>query len=153
MVRADDSRLVLFLAMPRDQKRIFLQAAMAMPLFRLAVVILGYSRIRRQLDSMNAGQRKENVDPRDLRQFAKRVNQAASVTLGAGNCLTRSLVLQWMLARRDIVTDLRIGVQTKGKILTAHAWVEKNGIPINDRSDIGDEYAVFDQPMPSSTFR
>ena len=47
-------------------------------------------------------------------------------------CLRRSLVLQWLLGRRGIATDLRIGVQRDGDELRAHAWLEHAGQLVGD---------------------
>ena len=54
-----------------------------------------------------------------------------AVRLGAA-CLTRSLVLQRILAGRGIATTLWVGVRNEGQGLQAHAWVECGGVPVND---------------------
>jgi len=67
-------------------------------------------------------------------------------------CLTRSLALAWFLKRRGIPCVLRIGVprgtpMTKpGEPVTfsAHAWVEHEGIVLNDRQDIAGQFSAFD---------
>lgn len=145
------SRFTRFLAMPGRQKRVLMMAALVIPLFRLALGTLGYARLCRMIDRPVAGPEPQ-MGERELAVFASCVNQATTVTIGTDNCLTRSLVLKWMLMRRGMATDLRIGVRTDRGTLSAHAWVEKNGKPINDRSDIGDDFAVFDQPVPLSSF-
>jgi Transglutaminase-like superfamily len=48
---------------------------------------------------------------------------------GDTRCLTRSLVLVRMLARRGIASHLVIGVQAQ-PAFTAHAWVELDGHPL-----------------------
>ena len=63
-------------------------------------------------------------------------------------CLLRSLALARLLARRGIPFELRIGVPAGQDAaqgadpadFEAHAWVEHNGIVLNDRHDISDEY-------------
>jgi hypothetical protein len=54
-------------------------------------------------------------------------------TLGAlpadAQCLTRSLVLTSLLARRGIASSLVIGVKPEPEF-EAHAWVESNGTPL-----------------------
>ncbi len=42
-------------------------------------------------------------------------------------CLTRALVLSWMLRRQGVITTLRIGVARRDGTLTAHAWLETRG--------------------------
>lgn len=67
-------------------------------------------------------------------------------------CLTRSLLLAWLLNRRGERADLRIGVRMTGGALDAHAWVECDGRPVNDAPDVARRYAAFDGPLPASAF-
>jgi hypothetical protein len=53
---------------------------------------------------------------------------------GDTRCLTRSLVLVRMLARRDIAARLVIGVHAQ-PTFAAHAWVELDGHPLLDPLD------------------
>jgi len=59
-----------------------------------------------------------------------RLGKAVSRTLSAlpvdATCLMRSLVLSTLLARRDIRSELVIGVEP-GEEFGAHAWVERDG--------------------------
>lgn len=47
-------------------------------------------------------------------------------------CLPRSLTLRWMLARRQMLSFLRVGVSASGGQTHAHAWVEVNGLPVGE---------------------
>jgi len=47
-------------------------------------------------------------------------------------CLRQSLVLQWLLGRRGIITDLQIGVRKGVDELNAHAWLEYEGQPLGE---------------------
>ena len=88
--------------------------------------------------------------------WAKETAYALAVAVKFGpwrpKCLLRSLALGWFLARRGIPFEIRIGVpagqampQAGGSVdFTAHAWVEVDGVVINDREDIAGEYAIFD---------
>ncbi len=62
----------------------------------------------------------------------------------AATCLQRSLTLWWLLRRRRIAADLRIGVAQADGELRAHAWVEHAGIVLNDDADVGSRFAAFD---------
>jgi hypothetical protein len=64
--------------------------------------------------------------------------------LGKDQCLVRSLVLQWMLARRGIASTLRLGVRRENGRMFAHAWVERAGEPVNDSAELVRDYAAFD---------
>jgi hypothetical protein len=53
---------------------------------------------------------------------------------GDTRCLTRSLVLTRLLAKRGIEARLVIGARTDPEFL-AHAWVEHDGTPVLDSGD------------------
>ena len=71
--------------------------------------------------------------PKELQWFALRLGRAVERNLeklpGDTRCLTRSLVLQAMLARRGMTSTLVIGVQP-GPTFGAHAWVEMRGLAL-----------------------
>lgn len=68
-------------------------------------------------------------------------------------CLLRSLTLARCLGRRGILCSLRIGVPVEqagpgpaaAPDFSAHAWVEYDGVVLNDREDIAGEYTAFDE--------
>lgn len=66
-------------------------------------------------------------------------------------CLTRSLSLARLLSRAGVVTQLKVGVNQHQGRLTAHAWVERNGRVLNDDVLVHQEFAVFGDPLDSST--
>lgn len=49
-------------------------------------------------------------------------------------CLEQSLALAWLLRRRGVPAELRIGVQPRP--FYAHAWVEVDGRPLNEPGDL-----------------
>ena len=68
---------------------------------------------------------------------------AAGVLLGA-RCLPRSLVLWHFLRNRGVSTEIRLGVaKFADGGLSAHAWVEFGGAPLNERSDLFERYAAL----------
>jgi hypothetical protein len=63
----------------------------------------------------------------------RRLGRVVSRTLSAlpadARCLSQSLVLTQMLARRGVESRLVIAVKP-GEVLAAHAWVEHDGVPL-----------------------
>ena len=49
-------------------------------------------------------------------------------------CLAQSLAGRWMLRRRGIAVDLRIGVRLDEGVFSAHAWLESAGQSLDSRS-------------------
>lgn len=66
------------------------------------------------------------------------------------NCLPRALTLSWLLARRNVSSQLRVGVRRDERgALAAHAWVEVNGRPVNEPADVRAQFAAFDRSIQS----
>ena len=109
------------------QRRTLVLALVLLPLFG---VLLRRTSLARLLSRMDAGGTHGSGAVASARAVARPVNLVA-VRLRA-TCLTRSLVLQWMLARRGVGTELKVGVRHEGGVLDAHAWLECGGVPVND---------------------
>jgi hypothetical protein len=71
-----------------------------------------------------------------IQRHLRLVRAAARHHLYPMGCLRQSLVLQSLLARRGIRTDLRMGVRKEGQRLSAHAWLECAGRPIGEAESI-----------------
>lgn len=66
---------------------------------------------------------------------------AANHGLYKANCLKKSLVGWWLLAKRGILAELTIGAKKKQGNLQTHAWLVLNGIPLEQPVT---EYKAFD---------
>lgn len=143
--------LARFRSFGRAEQRVLLLATVRLPLFRVGLRVLGFQRFHAWL------QRKSVLRPQamslaQVRALADLVNLAAYRILGSGSCLTRSLLLDWMLRRRGVQGQLRIGVRLDQGALAAHAWVEVDGAPVNDRPDVGADFASFCDLIPLKAF-
>ena len=58
-----------------------------------------------------------------------------------GTCLSRSLALEYLLARQGIGSQLQIGVRRAADALSAHAWIEVDGRALNDTPGVHREFA------------
>lgn len=76
---------------------------------------------------------------------SRMVLAAARHSFFAATCLERSLALWWLLARRGVATQLRIGVRKAGEKFEAHAWVERDGVAIGEPDASHLHYAAFDK--------
>jgi hypothetical protein len=73
---------------------------------------------------------------------AARLALAAAFYPRRALCLEQSLALCWLLRRRSVPAELRIGVQPLP--FQAHAWVEVGGCAINEREDVTSSFVAFD---------
>jgi hypothetical protein len=81
---------------------------------------------------------------REGRAIARLVDAVARRGPYSATCLPRSLTLWWLLRRRGIDSYLRIGVRKEAGRLEAHAWVELQGLVLNDDTDVRKRFAAFD---------
>lgn len=64
------------------------------------------------------------------------VDRAARLSPRRPACLTRSLALWSLLGHQGIDCSLRFGARPGPDGLLAHAWVELNGVVLNDTPDV-----------------
>lgn len=74
---------------------------------------------------------------------ARWVDVAARRGVFRSNCLHRSLTLWWLLRRRGLENELRIGVRKGSDQMEAHAWVEYAGEVLNDAPAVRQDYVPF----------
>lgn len=138
-------RLQKYLALTPAGRAIVLRGLLLLPMAAVLLRTRGMARTTALLGPLG---RRAKHDPGALapREIARLVNAAASI-LGAP-CLPRSLVLWHLLRNRGIPTEIRLGVtKLADGSLSAHAWIELEGLPLNDGADACERYAA----LPSST--
>ena len=64
-------------------------------------------------------------------------------------CLQESLVLWWLLGRQGVASELRVGVRKHESKFEAHAWVECDGVALNEPQAQHEHYAAFDSALAS----
>ncbi len=118
----------------------------------LGLRVVGFARVRSLLRWASRGGPSQQ-DPGDLSaRWPEVEREARSVAVAARHhlylmkCLTRSLVLQTLLARRGIASDLVIGVRKEGERFGAHAWVEWRGRPVAETESVGQRFATLTLP-------
>ena len=85
------------------------------------------------------------------RMAVRMVNAAVRNVWRNATCLEKSLVLCRLLARQGLRPQIRIGARTVNGRFEAHAWVEHNGLAINEPEDAHRHYATFDTAFPVAT--
>ena len=104
--------------------RRYLQIAEA-ALFLLAARLFGLRQLRWRF-------RKRRRSRRSPKEIAKAMQSAARHLPINTTCLDRSRALYSMLRAHGCPAELRIGAHREDGTLTAHAWVEHDGVPLLD---------------------
>jgi len=144
-------KLAKFYSMSTHEQHIVLIAVLLLPGFWLGLRVLGFNRFQRRL-TRAAASGKPPLSHDEMTALGTLVNSAAFHAPGPANCLSRSLFLQWLLRRRGVESELRIGVQLRRGRLDAHAWLEVGGRPVNDALGVAERYAAFNQPLSAGLF-
>ena len=98
--------------------------------------------------SPNTTARQADASQREAAELVARMAAAAARNFFfATNCLEQSLVLWWLLRRRGIVAELRIGARKESERFEAHAWVEVDSAVLNDASAEHQHFVPFDGPI------
>ncbi len=145
------SKLAKYRALSGPDRHTLLVAIALLPVWRIAISVLGLARLQARLTKtpVAPGPR---PDDGQVAHLAKLVSTAAQHTIAPANCLTRSLLLLWMLRRRGVDAQLRIGVRLADGQLDAHAWVEDKGVPVNDPPEVTRRFAAFHDPVSIRSF-
>ena len=77
------------------------------------------------------------------KNIAKMVSIAANHGPYKANCLKKTLVTWWLLSRKGIHTELKIGVNKDEGDFNAHSWLEFQGEVLNDTADVDERFSVF----------
>ena len=141
----------IYRGLPAREQKTLMVSLVLLPLFWLGLRLAGLQRFQAWLDRSPIAPRAPLSQP-EAAALGVAVNRAANHVLGPATCLTRSLLLRWLLRRYGTPSDLRIGVRFEEGELAAHAWVEKDGIPLNDSPEVVARYAAFDQPVAPEMF-
>lgn len=111
-----------------------------LPLIAVCLRIFDYPRTRDLMARFLT--RTGNVTEPDIQieRATRLVSVAARHALCRPSCLSQALAAWWLLARRGIVTSVRIGVQKDRRGFSAHAWVERDGVIIMGGADSRQRY-------------
>lgn len=139
----------------RKDRRLLLQSVLLLPVIHFALLLLGYHRLRGvmekliPLQSIDAPVSEMEIIQR-AQEIARIVSTAAQHGLYKANCLRRSLLAWWFLRRQGIRSNICFGVRMNDQHLEAHAWVERNGIVLNDSGDVHKYYRLLNNVLPST---
>jgi hypothetical protein len=146
-------RLRRFKNLPTPARTLFLRAAALLPWVALQLKMQGFQATKKSLQDLT----RELPTSPDANQSAERtaltarmVRAAARHGVGKPSCLEESLVLMHLLRRQGIASQLRIGVKKNVAKFEAHAWVECDGVALNESEALHDHYASFEAEFSST---
>lgn len=144
-------RLRRFSALERTARGLFLRAGALLPLISLSLRLRGFRKTQAFLQKFLSlpSDPTNTVMPITADLTVRMVRAAARRSVGHPTCLEESLALWWLLRRQGIASELRIGVRKQGDKFEAHAWVESDGVALNEIEALHEHYAAFDAALSS----
>jgi Transglutaminase-like superfamily len=136
------------------ERSVVLEAAGALLATWLGLRLIGYRRLTSLLVRLLPA---KIHSPEGLRtETAVSARQISGLGMAAArnlplrtNCLEQSLALWWVLERRGIAAELRIGARKDADHLEAHAWLELDGKVLNETAEEHLHFVPFDSPAAS----
>lgn len=139
-------RLRRFSALERQARKLFLRAAVMLPLVSVSLRLRGFratqATLQQLLSSANL-QEDSAIASKQVALTAHMVNSADRHGWVHPSCLAKSLTLWWLLGREGIASHLRIGIRKEKEKFEAHAWVERDGAALNEPEEHHHHYAAF----------
>ena len=145
-------RIRKFLALSSLEKRIVITAAFILPACAVGLRTVGF---RRTQEHMLRGQTNFSIPlaSKDL-LLAQGISHAVEIAAVHGpyraTCLTRSLVLVWLLSKHGILSEIKIGATVAEGDFSAHAWVVSGDVVLNDTPEVTDRFGAFEPAFKNS---
>lgn len=135
-----------FRGLGRPAKSLFLRAMVLLPLVSLGLRWRGLRGTQALLQRFLSGANSE-LDQAKIQEravlTAHLVNSADRHGPIHPTCLAKSLTLWWLLGRQGIESHVRIGIRKEEEKFEAHAWVERDGLALNEPDQHHRHYAAF----------
>jgi hypothetical protein len=130
-----------FFALSWWERKVLAQALMLLPLTALALPVVP---VRKLSIGVNRSRTRRDHDYATADRVAHMVAAAAAYGPYRATCLPQSIVLQWLLRRNGIPSELRYGARRVDGNVTAHCWVELDGRPLIDSAAVRREFTVLE---------
>ena len=144
-------RLARLASLDPGQRRVVAASLVLVPAVKLSLRLRGFGPTAETLAIRSHGPAVP-AEPAEARATADAVALVAGRSVVGARCLGRSLVLWFLLRRRGVDVELVIGADAaRGGALPAHAWVELDGVPVNDAPDVRERFGAFDLRLPRLT--
>ncbi|MGH9690435.1 MAG: lasso peptide biosynthesis B2 protein [Candidatus Acidiferrales bacterium] len=138
-----------FLGLSHFERRIVLESAVTLISTRVGLHVTGFRRWKGLLLRLTPSMVTDPATTCFARIIARTLAATERHLFFRANCLERSLALWWLLRRRGIPAELRIGGRKENDQFEAHAWVEWNGAVLSEPGDDHLHFVAFDAPAAS----
>ncbi len=125
---------------------------MLLPLVKVSLRLRGFGKTQEWLQArLQRGQRTQSESATStpkVEKTCRMVRTAVHYALPHAGCLEQSLTLWYLLGVQGISASVRIGIPKQTEPFEAHAWVEHEGVALNQLEQPHDHYVPFDSELP-----
>jgi hypothetical protein len=147
-------RLRRYRALDGESRALFWRAVRLLPQVALSLRLRGYARTEASLHSRSNAHVDDVVTEQPLAlaiaKTARMVHSASQFGPFRATCLAQSLTLWLLLQQQNISSAIKIGVRKKDDRLEAHAWVERDGLALNETDAVHQHYAPFEREFANT---
>jgi Transglutaminase-like superfamily len=139
-------------ALEPEARALFRDTVFLMPRISMSLHVRGFQKTQRALQQKLSSTTHKSPNGNEDAQYAvqttcRMVRAGAQYGLIRPSCLVESLTLWYLLRRQSLPATLRIGVRKPAGKFEAHAWVECEGIALNQPAEPHQHYAAFDSGL------
>lgn len=131
---------------PRSERWLLLALVVLLPLVAALLRLCGFARTQKLLRWFAGDRDRHEATAAEL-QEAERLAQLAAMAGRSGllsaTCLRQALLVDFMLRRRGLASELKLGVRKIEGRFDAHAWVELGGLAL---AQANLEHSPFEDP-------
>ncbi len=135
-------------ALDPEARKLFWRAVTLLPLITLSLRLRGFKKTSQALQKKlpPAGPQEMTKEKRaeKVEKACRMVKAGARYGIVHPTCLVESLALWYLLQRQRLSVQVRIGVRKISEKVEAHAWVEFDGVALNQTEGAHQHYAAFD---------
>lgn len=129
-------RVMRFLRLPPAERRLTIEAAMALTVICLLLKTLPFARVLRLLGLKAAdGAAPCPTDIATARAVARAVARASRNLPFRAVCLPQAAASALLLRRRGLGVEVHFGVSRQSGTLAAHAWSISGGVPVSGTAE------------------
>lgn len=139
-------------ALDSEARKLFRRAAVLLPVVKDSLRLRGFGKtqewLRVRLERGNAAQSTSVSSKVAVEKTCRMVRAAVHYAMPRARCLEESLTLWYLLSVQGISASLKIGIPKQTEPFEAHAWVEYEGVALDQLEEVRDHYVPFDSEFP-----
>src|SRR5208283_61779 len=139
-------------ALDPETRRLFRRAAVLLLLVKVSLGLRGFGKTQEWLQArLQRGHpvKSNFANSTDIVERTCRMVRAADrYAIFRAGCLEQSLTLWYLLSVQGISASVRIGIPKQTEPFEAHAWVEHEGVALNQLEEPHNHYHPFDGGFP-----